>query len=119
MTFKRIVIEFEDHFQDFYETLDEKVQEKFDRLTDLMQDIKAPHAKQLKLLVNTEGIYEVMVTHNNNEYRVLGFFDGEDYGDIFVLLNGFIKKATKDYKQPIAKALLLRTAYYEHKEDEN
>lgn len=119
MTFKRTVIEFEDHFNDFYESLDEKVQMKFDRLIELMLEIKAPHSKQLKILVNTEGIYEVMVTHNNNEYRALGFFDGEDYGDLFVLLNGFAKKATKDYKQPIAKALSLRTAYYEHKKNEN
>lgn len=65
------------------------------------------NSKLVKKLTNTP-FYELRISVNNDEYRVILFAaDNDNFRDAtsIVLLNGFIKKSTKDdYKKQIERA---------------
>jgi hypothetical protein len=61
----------------------------------------------VKKLENTE-FYELRISTGHNEYRTIIF--ATDHENIMeaksiILLNGFLKKGTKDYKKEIKKAI--------------
>jgi Phage derived protein Gp49-like (DUF891). len=71
----------------------------------MMAEIKVVNTKLVKKLVDTD-FYEFRISVNN-EYRVILFtIDHESFieAEQIILLNGFIKKSTKDYKKEIKKA---------------
>lgn len=95
-----------DEFKDFYYSLDEKVRKKIDYVIVLIKDMKLIHTDFVKRLVNTE-LYEMRVNVGTNEYRSIIFaIDHENIIEAtqVVILNGFLKKATKDYSKQIKKA---------------
>lgn len=95
-----------DEFKEFYDNLDEKVKKKIDYVIELIKDFKIVHVDFVKRLVNTE-LYEMRVNVGTNEYRSILF--SIDHENIIestqvVILSGFLKKSTKDYKKEIKNA---------------
>lgn len=91
-----------EEFNTFYESLDNKVKEKVDYVLSVMTEIKVVSTKFIKKLEGTD-FYEMRVSVDN-EYRVIIFtLDDENFiaAKNVLLLNGFIKKSTNDYKSQI------------------
>lgn len=89
-------------FDEFYNSVGSKVQEKIDYALNLMSQIKVVSTKFVKKLEETD-FYEMRISVGN-EYRVILFtIDSESFveADEVLLLNGFMKKSTKDYKAQI------------------
>lgn len=89
-------------FDEFYNSVGPKVQEKIDYALNLMSQIKVVSTKFVKKLEETD-FYEMRISVGN-EYQVILFtIDSESFveADEVLLLNGFMKKSTKDYKAQI------------------
>lgn len=89
-------------FDEFYNSVGQKVQEKIDYALGLMSQIKVVSTKFVKKLEGTD-FYEMRISVGN-EYRVILFtIDSESFieADEVLLLNGFMKKSTKDYMAQI------------------
>lgn len=92
-------------FDEFYNTLPQSVQSKVKYAMNVLAKIKVVNTKLVKKLVDTD-FYELRISVGN-EYRVILFtIDHENLIEAtqILLLNGFIKKSTKDYKKEIDKA---------------
>ena len=88
-------------FDEFYNSLPANVQNKLKYAMNVIAEIKVV----IKKLVDTD-FYELRISIGN-EYRVILFtIDHENFieAEQILLLNGFMKKSTKDYKKEIAKA---------------
>lgn len=95
-------------FDLFYNSLSNKIQNKIDYALNIISEIKIINSKLAKKLKNT-NLYELRISIEN-EYRILLFtIDNESLIECneIILLNGFIKKSTKDYKKEIHKAQLI------------
>ena len=93
-------------FEAFYASLPAKVQTKFKYVIDVITTIYDVSTKFVKHLENTD-LYEMRVSVGNNEYRTILF--AVDKSNIIestkiVLLNGFLKKSTKEYRKQIELA---------------
>lgn len=90
-------------FEAFYASLPVKVQTKFKYVITTIYDVSTKFVKHLE---NTD-LYEMRVSVGNNEYRTILF--AVDKSNIIestkiVLLNGFLKKSTKEYRKQIELA---------------
>lgn len=95
-----------DEFLEFYNSQPENVQKKFDYVMNVLRIERIPSAKFVKNLENTD-FYEMRVSVGNNEYRtILLAIDQENIitATQVMMLNSFMKKSTKDYKQSISIA---------------
>jgi phage-related protein len=92
-------------FDAFFERLPSEVQEKMLYALTVISDIKVVSTKLIKKLVGTE-FYELRISMKN-EYRVILLaVDSDSFiesGQV-LLLNGFVKKSTKDYRKEVDKA---------------
>lgn len=92
-------------FDAFFERLPSEVQEKMLYALTVISDIKVVSTKLVKKLVGTE-FYELRISMKN-EYRVILLaIDSDSFiesGQV-LLLNGFVKKSTKDYRKEVDKA---------------
>lgn len=89
-------------YDEFFATLPKKVQVKIDYVMDILIHYKVVSTKFVKKLENTD-YYELRICVDN-EYRVLLFSIDNDNiieASRIVLLNGFLKKSTKDYRRQI------------------
>lgn len=92
-------------FNEFYDSVGKQVQNKIDYSLTLIVQMKVVSTKFVKKLEGTE-FYEMRVS-TGNEYRVILFsIDHENFieAEKILLLNGFMKKSTKDYKTQIGIA---------------
>lgn len=90
-------------FDKFYDSLAYKVQTKFKYVIDVVTTVYNVSTKFVKHIENTD-LYEMRVSVGNNEYRTILF--AIDKSNVIestkiVLLNGFLKKSTKDYRKQI------------------
>ena len=92
-------------FDEFYRSLSVNVQNKIKYAINIIAEIKVVNTKLVKKLVDTD-FYELRISVGN-EYRVIlltidspSLIEAEQ----IILLNGFMKKSTKDYKKEIEKA---------------
>ena len=93
-------------FDDFYGSLPSKVKDKFEYVFLIVQTVYNVSTKFVKHIENTE-FYELRVSVGTNEYRtVLVAIDHDNVIEStrIILLNGFLKKSSKDYKKQIEKA---------------
>jgi hypothetical protein len=96
-----------DQFREFYKDLDDRVNKKIDYVILIIKDLKVIHADFVKKLVNSE-LYEMRVSVGTNEYRTILFaIDHENIMEStqVIILNGFLKKSSKDYDKQIKKAM--------------
>ena len=92
-------------FDEFYGSLPANVQNKVQYAMNVLAEIRVVNTKLVKKLIDTD-FYELRISVGN-EYRVILFtIDHENFIEAqeILLLNGFIKKSTKDYKKEIEKA---------------
>ena len=92
-------------FDEFYNSLPANVQNKVKYAMNVITEIKIVNTKLIKKLIDTD-FYELRISVGN-EYRVILFtIDHENFieAELILLLNGFMKKSTKDYKKEIEKA---------------
>lgn len=92
-------------FDEFYNSLPANIQNKVKYAMNLIAEIKVVNTKLVKKLIDTD-FYELRISVGN-EYRVILFtIDHENFieAEKILLLNGFMKKSTKDYKKEIEKA---------------
>ena len=104
-------------FDEFFESLPDNVKEKVRYLLFMITEVKVVNTKVVKKLVDTD-FYELRISVGN-EYRTILFtIDHENIiqAEQILLLNGFMKKSTNDYKKEILKAQHILDTYYE-KED--
>ncbi len=92
-------------FDDFYEGLSSKVREKIEYAISILLEQKVVNSKLVKKLVGSD-FYELRISVGS-EYRVILFTI--DHNNLIeatelILLNGFMKKSTKDYIKQIEKA---------------
>lgn len=96
-----------EEFEEFYESLNTRVKAKFEFTFELVQTIYALPVKYVKHLEGTD-LYEMRVSVGSNEYRTVLFaIDNSNVilSTKIILLNGFLKKSTKDYNKQIANAI--------------
>ena len=96
---------FTNEFEDFYKQQRPKVLEKIDYGINIIRFFKVISNKLVKKLSNCE-LYEIRISVDN-EYRIIMFtVDNRSFISArkVVLINGFIKKSTKDYVKEINKA---------------
>lgn len=94
---------FSDEFVEFYGMLQDKVKAKFEHTMDVIRTEYVLSTKFVKRLENTD-LYEMRVSVNTNEYRTILFAVDNDniiLSKKILLLNGFLKKSTKDYSKQI------------------
>jgi hypothetical protein len=96
-----------DEFDAFYNSLDERAVIKYDEAIVYLELVYVLSNKFVKKIVNTD-LYEMRVNVGTNEYRTMIF--AADHDNIILatniyLLNGFLKKSTKDYEKQIKKAI--------------
>lgn len=104
-------------FDEFFESLPDNVKEKVRYLLFMITEVKVINTKVVKKLVDSD-FYELRISVGN-EYRAILFtIDHENIiqAEQILLLNGFMKKSTKNYKKEIQKAQHILDTYYE-KED--
>ena len=97
---------FSDELTEFYEKLQDKVKAKFEHTMDIIRTEYVLNTKFVKHLENTD-LYEMRVSVNFNEYRTILFAVDNDniiLSKRILLLNGFLKKSTKDYSKQIKVA---------------
>lgn len=90
-------------FEAFYDTLPEKVQTKFKYVINVVITIYDISTKFVKHLKDTD-LYEMRVSVGSNEYRTILFaIDKNNIVEAtqIILLNGFLKKSSKDYRKQI------------------
>jgi hypothetical protein len=95
-----------EEFEEFYESLNPKIRSKFDYTIDIVRNVYNLPVKYVKHLEGTD-LYEMRVSVGHNEYRTILFaIDNQNVilSTRIILLNGFLKKATKDYQRQIEKA---------------
>ena len=101
-----------EEFDVYYASQTERVRNKIDYALSVMQQIKVVNTKLVKRIENTD-YYELRISVDN-EHRVLMFtIDQENFieANQILMLNGFIKKSTKDYKAQIAIANRILSKY--------
>lgn len=99
-------LQFTDEFNNFQNKIEENVRKKTAYIFEVLQTQKVINVNIVKKLINTD-FYEIRI-QVNNEYRVILFtIDHEDINQAtqILFLNGFMKKATKDYDKQIKKAI--------------
>ena len=98
---------YSDEFNEFRDTLDKRTQDKIDDNVSILKTVYVLSTKFVKRIVNTE-FYEMRVSVGFNEYRTILFaIDHENViqATQIILLNGFLKKSSKDYDKQIKKAI--------------
>jgi putative addiction module killer protein len=109
---KRRIKAFGEHYHNFMQTLDEKEKLKMKYIVSLLETGDRMPLKFMKFI--RDGIYELRMEYNSNIYRLFFIFDD---GNVVILFNGFQKKTQKTPENEIEKALKLKKAYYEQKQD--
>lgn len=94
-----------EEFDEFYNSLPINVQNKVKYVLYVVEEIMVVSTKLVKKLSGT-NFYEMRISIGN-EYRVILFAaDNDNFIEAtsVILLNGFIKKSTKDYKKALEQA---------------
>ena len=99
-------------FDEFYFSLPLQVREKFDYVFLVVESVYNISTKFIKHLENSD-LYEMRVSVGHNEYHSIIFSIDKDNiieATQILLINGFLKKSTKDYPKQIkiAKNILKR-----------
>lgn len=99
-------------YVEFEQSANPRTREKLQYAVAILEAVPQIPAKFVKKLVNTD-FYELRVSVDNEVRVILFAADNENINlaSSVVLLNGFVKKSTKDYDREVAKAInILRRA---------
>ena len=107
----REIITYGTYFKDFLSNLTMKEKEKIDYVLDLLVAEHRLSTNFVKYIRN--GLYELRIKSENNNYRIFFCFDGQK---IVVLFSAFKKKTQKTPLKEIDRAYKLMKEYYGSKE---
>ena len=99
-------------FTNFFQSLPSRAQTKMLYALNILASLRVVSTKLVKRLVGTD-FYELRISVDN-EYRVIMFcVDKENFMEAteILLLNGFLKKSTKDYDSEVRKAEKILRSY--------
>jgi len=102
---------FKQYYWDFYHAQSKAVQTKIDYVLHIVMTVERVPTKFFKHV--EDGIYEIRIKSGSDIFRIFSFFDE---GKLVILLHGFTKKTQKLPRKQIDKAVQLRRAYYELKQ---
>jgi len=108
----REIVAYKNYFEDFLIQQPTKVQDKIFKILEAIETLERIPTTYLKLIVDTNGLYEARIQLGSDIWRVLCFFDR---GKLVILLNGFQKKTQKTPSKKIEKAKQLMKEYYENR----
>jgi phage-related protein len=111
----RKVVAYKNYFEDFLLAQTQKVQDKIFKIIEAIETLERVPSNYLKLITNTDGLYEARVQLASDIWRIFCFFDKDK---LVILLNGFQKKTEQTPKSEIDKAIKLMKAYYIDKANE-
>ncbi len=103
---------YKNYFIEFYLALDNIDQEKIDYVFNMVRTLHQVPEKFLKHIQDSEGLYEIRISHGRMAFRIFCCFDK---GNIIILFNGFIKKKSKTPKTELNLAIKLMNQYFEEK----
>ena len=106
---KREIITYGNHFLTFYATLTKSVQEKIEYIFELVKTFDFIPSRFFRHMENTDGLFEIRVEYESNNYRIFCFFDE---GKLVVLINAFQKQTQKTPKKELKLAEQLKKQYY-------
>ena len=112
----RKIILHENYFIDFYKELDSRVKSKFQYVFELIKQVEMVPKKFLAPITGYEGLFEIRIEFQSNNYRVFCCFDRRK---LIVIFNGFQKKTNKTPKKEIEKAMKLKYEYFEKKKNKS
>jgi len=98
---------YSEEFKEFFESLDERTQSKLEDNVSILKTVYVLSTKFVKKINNTD-LYELRVSVGHNEYRSILFaIDHENViqATKIILLNGFLKKSSKDYDKQVKRAI--------------
>jgi len=101
-------------FDEYYSSLSDRVRVKIDYALSVIQQVKVVNTKLVKKIENTD-FYELRISVDN-EHRVFMFsIDNDNFIEAsqILMLNGFVKKSTKDYKKQAVVANSILSKYME------
>lgn len=98
-------IRYSKEFNEFFDTLPDQVKEKTKYALQVIMDMKIISSKLAKKLIGTD-FYELRISMQDEWRIVMLPMDNESLIECstIMLLNGFKKKSTKDYRREINKA---------------
>ena len=85
----REVIAYKNYFVDFLTKQPIKVQDKIFKIIEAIETLERIPTTYLKIISETNGLYEARIQLGTDIWRVFCFFDK---GKLVILLNGFQKK---------------------------
>ena len=97
---------FSPEYIEFEEEASPRTREKLRYAVAILETVQSIPAKFVKKLVNTD-FYELRISVDNEIRVILFSADNENINlaSSVILLNGFVKKSTKDYDREITKAI--------------
>jgi len=97
---------FSPEYIEFEEETSPRTREKLRYAVAILETVQSIPAKFVKKLVNTD-FYELRISVDNEIRVILFSADNENINlaTNVILLNGFVKKSTKDYDREITKAI--------------
>jgi len=87
--------------EDFLDSLTGKQAQKVAWVLQLVEDLDHVPRQYLKKLVNSNDIWEIRIRLGRDIFRLLGFFDGDQF---LILTSGFAKKTQKTPRKEILAA---------------
>lgn len=101
-------------FEDFYVSLDEKAQNKIDYSLQIIAQEHRPPNKFFRHIRKSDGFFEVRATLSGKQYRVIAYFEKEEWEGDLILLGGFLKTNNKKgYLKPYLKKAKKAKLVYE------
>lgn len=94
--------------QEFIEGLPGKAAQKVTWTLTLLEELEVLPSTYFKKLVNSDGIWEVRVSHGSNIYRIFCFFAGNA---VIILTHGLVKKTKKTPPNEIERAEAYKQEY--------
>jgi phage-related protein len=107
---------YKNYFIEFYLTLDYKDQEKIDYVLNMVCTLHQVPVRFLKHIQDSEGLYEIRISHGRMAFRIFCCFDKDN---IIILFNGFLKKQSKTPKTELDLAIRLMNQYFNEKRNKS
>jgi hypothetical protein len=98
-----------DEFKEYYSLLDERTKDKYADCFDILRTVYVISSKFVKKLSGTiDNLYELRISVGSNEHRSIIFSSNHDniiQATEIIILNGFLKRSSKDYAKQTRKAI--------------
>lgn len=87
--------------EEFLDSLDDRQVTRVLWVLRLIKELEKIPKEYFKKLIGTDDIWEIRISAGRSNFRILGFFDGNNF---IVLTNGFAKKSPKTPRKEIQLA---------------